>query len=116
VIERYSFVTVTTEDLERARDFWVNALGFPVTEEQVGRFFIVNAGGLRLCVDLADETHQAGSSDPIIGFEVTSLQPTLDALAKQGIKRECEPVATTKGAWTEIRDPDGRIVILTEGD
>lgn len=116
MIERYSFVTVTTENLERARAFWVSALGFPVTEEQIGQFFMVNAGGLRLCIDLADETHQAGSSDPILGFKVASLQAALDALAQHGIKSEREPVSTTKGAWTEIRDPDGRIVILTEGD
>lgn len=43
-IERYSFVTVTTQNLERARDFWVNALEFPVAQEQIGQYFIVNAG------------------------------------------------------------------------
>lgn len=116
MIERYSFVTVTTENLERARRFWVDALGFPVTEEQAGQFFIVNAGGLRLCVDLCDETHRAGSTDPIIGFRVASVPEALDALTKQGIKSERAAAPGTKGAWAEIRDPDGRIVILTEGD
>ncbi len=116
MIERYSFVTVTTENLERARDFWVGALGFPVTEEQAGQFFIVNAGGLRLCVDLADEIHRVVSTDPIIGFRVASVPKVLDALTKQGIKSEPAVAPATKGARAEIRDPDGRIVILTEGD
>jgi catechol 2,3-dioxygenase-like lactoylglutathione lyase family enzyme len=116
MIERYSFVTVTTENLKRAREFWVNALGFPVTEKQPDQFFIVNAGGLRLCVDLADETHKAGSTDPILGFKLASVPRALETLAKHGIKSEREPTSATKGTWTEIRDPDGRTIILTEGD
>lgn len=112
MIERYSFVTIATKDLERARDFWAGTLKFPVTEEQAGQFFIVNAGGLRLCVDLAHEV----SSGPTIGFKVASVKAVLEALAKRGIKSEHEPVSTAKGAWTEIRDSDGRIVILTEND
>jgi hypothetical protein len=27
MIERYSFVTITTENLQRARDFWASAFG-----------------------------------------------------------------------------------------
>lgn len=116
MIERYSFVTITTENLDRAHDFWVTALGFPVTEQQPGRYFIVNAGGLRLCVDLADETHRAGSSDPILGFKVLSVSDTLPVLAQRGIKMAHEPTQASKGTWAEIREPDGRIIILTEAD
>jgi catechol 2,3-dioxygenase-like lactoylglutathione lyase family enzyme len=54
MIARYSFVALTTADLVRQRAFWVDQLGFEVSEENPGEFFIVNAGGLRLCVDLAD--------------------------------------------------------------
>jgi hypothetical protein len=57
-----------------------------VTEEQADKYFIVNAGGLRLCVDRADEVYRAGSSDPILGFKVVSVPDTLEALAKRGIK------------------------------
>lgn len=116
MIERYSFVTVTTGDLERARAFWVKALGFPVTEEQADRFFIVNAGGLRLCVDIADETRKAGSTDPIFAFKVAAVRKALETLARHGIKSGREPEPATKGTWAEIRDPDGRTIILTEGD
>jgi catechol 2,3-dioxygenase-like lactoylglutathione lyase family enzyme len=114
VIERYAFVTIATSDLARAREFWVHGLEFPVTEEQTGQYFIVNAGGLRLCVDRADESHQAGSTDPILGFKVASVSDTLVALAKRGIKCTHEPTTTSKGAWAEIREPDGRFIILTE--
>ncbi len=117
MIERYSFVAITTLDLERARRFWTEALGFPVTEERPGDYFIVNAGGLRLCVDLADgETHKAGSSDPVIGLKVVSVKNALEQLAPFGIAAFDASAQGAHRAYAQIRDPDGRTVILTEGD
>ncbi len=54
IVERYSFVALTTADLKRARRFWVDQLEFPVTEEEAGYFFIVDASKLRLCVEEVD--------------------------------------------------------------
>ena len=34
LIERYTFVMVTTRNLASARKFWVEQLGFPVTEDR----------------------------------------------------------------------------------
>ncbi len=117
MIERYSFVAVTTLDLERARQFWTEALHFPVTEEKPGDYFIVNAGGLRLCVDLADgETHKAGSSDPVIGLKVTSVKEALKELAPFGIIAFGSAAPGSGRAYAQIKDPDGRTVILTESD
>lgn len=111
MVERYSFVAITTADLVLARHFWVDQLGFAVTEEAEGHHFIVDAGGLRLCVDIADgETHRAGS-DPVIGLKVDSVVKTLAAL---GMVADVH--STERGAYAELRDPDGRVVILTEAD
>ena len=117
MFERYSFVAITTLDLDRARSFWVDALGFPITEEKAGHFFIVDAGGLRLCIDLADdEIHKIGGSDPIIGLKVQSVSETVRQLAARGI--QCESTSSTggRGNYATIRDPDGRAVIITESD
>jgi catechol 2,3-dioxygenase-like lactoylglutathione lyase family enzyme len=86
MIVRYSFVALTTADLARQRAFWVDQLGFEVLEETAGEFFIVDAGGLRLCVDLADgDVHVAGGKDPVIGLKVDSVHKTLAALAERGV-------------------------------
>jgi hypothetical protein len=45
VFDRYSFVTITTTNPDRARRFWVDQLDRRVTEEKRGDFFIVDAGG-----------------------------------------------------------------------
>ena len=117
MFERYSFVAITTLDLDRARRFWVDALGFPVTEEEAGHFFIVDAGGLRLCIDAADDDiHNAGSSDPVIGLKVTSVRKVLEEVAKRGVEPARGSVMGPRGAYAELRDPDGRAMIITEAN
>lgn len=117
MFDRYSFVALTSTDLAAAQHFWVELLGCAVTEHRAGEFFIVDVGGLRLCVDLADgKTHFAGSTDPTIGLKVGSVKEALLALANRGL-REAPPIVTTaKGSYTIIHDPDGRAVVLTEAD
>jgi len=117
MFERYSFVAITTLDLPRARSFWVDAVGFTVTEEKAGHFFILDAGGLRLCVDLADdEIHNAGGSDPVIGLKVQSVSEALRQLAARGIHPESTSETGGRGNYATIRDPDGRAVVITESD
>jgi len=114
---RCAFVAVTTADLRRARKFWKDRMGFPVVRQKRGDFFMVDAAGLRLCVDLADgKAHRSGGSDPIIGLKVKSLGETLAALARRGIRPSKGPVSTPRGSYAELKDPDGRTVVLTEAD
>src|SRR5712692_9500804 len=117
MIQRYSFVALTTTDLRRAREFWVDRLGFRVTEERQGDFFIIDAGGLRLCVDLADgDIHVAGGTDPVVGLKVASLEAVLADLAARGVQAASPPVSGGRGRYAVLRDPHGRPVILTEAD
>lgn len=115
MFERYSFVAITTRNLAAARRFWVGELGCAIIEERPDDFFIVDAGGLRLCVDLADgENHVAGSTDPVIGFKVASLREVLERLHDEGTYEALvRKVADTHAV---IHDPDGRAIVLTERD
>ena len=116
-VERYAFVAVTSADLAAARRFWTSQLGFAVTEEEPDQFFIVDAGGLRLCVDRADgDAHRTGSSDPVLGFHVESLDECLAGLRDRGVRAVRGPEKGDRGRWASILDPDGRTVILTESD
>ena len=77
---------VSTQNLASARKFWVDQLGFPVTEERSGESFIIDAGGLRLWIDLKDsEEKLLKGSDPAIGLKVRSVKMVLSSLAARGI-------------------------------
>jgi catechol 2,3-dioxygenase-like lactoylglutathione lyase family enzyme len=111
----YAFAALTTSDLARARWFWVDQLEFPVTEEQTGHPFVLDAGTLRLHVEVADgDVHRAGSTDPVIGFAMTNLATTLAALSERGLHPARGPVSGADGSCAELRDPDGRAVVLSE--
>jgi catechol 2,3-dioxygenase-like lactoylglutathione lyase family enzyme len=115
LFERYTFVMVTTRNLAAARRFWVEQLGFPVTEDRPGESFIVDAGGLRLWIDLKDSEEKAvRGSDPAIGLKVRSVEMVLETLAARGITEKAEPLSANTGLYAIIHDPDGRSVVLTE--
>jgi catechol-2,3-dioxygenase len=115
LFERYTFVMVTTQNLASARKFWVEQLGFPVTEERPGESFIIDAGGLRLWIDLKDsEERVVKGSDPAIGLKVRSVEMVLNSLAARGITEKTEPLSARAGLYAIIHDPDGRAVVLTE--
>jgi catechol 2,3-dioxygenase-like lactoylglutathione lyase family enzyme len=117
MFERYSFVAITTADLAVARKFWIEQLGLAVIQERSEEFFIVDAGGLRLCVDLADgELHFTGSTDPVLGFKVSSVELVLANLAQRGITESAQIHPGARGRYAVIHDPDGRALVLTEAD
>jgi len=117
IVERYSSVALSTCDLARARSFWVDQLEFAVTQEEIGRFFIIDAGTLRLRVNLADgDIHRPGSTDPIFSFKVASVTATLAGLAARDVNAYRGPRVGPLGASAELRDPDGRTLVLTEAD
>jgi catechol 2,3-dioxygenase-like lactoylglutathione lyase family enzyme len=112
-----AFVAITAADLARARRFWVESLGFPVVEEEPGEYVMVDAAGLRLCIDREDgETHRAGGGDPVVGLRVADLEATLAALRARGVAPEHGPERGRRGSWARLRDPDGHAVVLTEQD
>lgn len=108
-----SFVAITSTDLAAARRFWVDTMGFEETERGETHF-IVDAGGLRLSVDLADGVvHIAGGKDPVIGFRVDRLGGVVDELRGRGLEPESGPQPRGPGCVVAIyRDPDGRCVVL----
>ena len=117
LFERHAFVAVTSTDLPAARRFWTEVLACPVLQEEAGHYFMVDMGGVRLCVDGPDgDLHRAGSTDPVLGLRVADLDAALSSLAALGLRPERGPVEGRDGRWALLRDPDGRSVILTEFD
>jgi hypothetical protein len=84
-----------------------------IREEQT--FFMIDAGGTRLCFDLPDgNAHTVPGQDPVIGLRVKDLQRVLAELKGAGVEASAGPFDAVRGRWAELRDPDGRKVILTE--
>jgi catechol 2,3-dioxygenase-like lactoylglutathione lyase family enzyme len=117
MFESCAFVAITTTDLDRARAFWLDALGGRLLREEPGHFFMLEIAGLTLCVDREDgDAHRAGGTDPTIGLRVLDLSAALAQLAGRGVRPVEGPTTGKSGRWARIEDPDGRSVVVTEGD
>src|SRR5437016_9325084 len=85
-IRRLQFFTIHTKNLETARQFYVDRLGFPIMSEQAGEYFQVAIAGVPVCVDLSKNNEPAQPNQ--IGIEVTDVDTITATLRNQGPCRE----------------------------
>jgi predicted enzyme related to lactoylglutathione lyase len=117
IVERYAFVMVATRNLASARKFWVEQLGFSITEQGPHRWFEIDAGGLRLRMDLQESNEILPTEpDPVIGLKVRSVEIALSSLAARGITEQAELLSGEMGRYAVIHDPDGRAIVLMEAE
>jgi catechol 2,3-dioxygenase-like lactoylglutathione lyase family enzyme len=115
MFERHSFVAVTSRDLARSREFWVDIFGCAAVEERPGEFLTVDVGGLRLRLRAEDgREHVVAGLDPSLALKVASVQDAIDALNEAGLEQYPSIQRGEQGAYAILRDPEGRAVILTE--
>ncbi|PYY07633.1 MAG: hypothetical protein DMG69_17660 [Acidobacteria bacterium] len=109
-IRRLQFFTIHTKNLETARQFYVDRLGFPIMSEQAGEYFQVAIAGVPGCVDLSKNNEPAQPNQ--IGIEVTDVDTITATLRNQGlVVSEGSRAASTDG-WFAIHDPDGHELIF----
>ena len=111
-IRRLQFFTIRTKDLPRARRFYVDLLGFPITSEKPDEYFQISIAGVPLCVDFAEEH---GLQQPNqIGLEVTDLQAAKDFLRSRKISFQQASAPGSGEHWVSIKDPDGHELIFLQ--
>jgi predicted enzyme related to lactoylglutathione lyase len=109
-----NLVVIQARDLETTRQFY-DCLGLALRREQHGRSPEHYAAQLGSTVF---EVYPCNVGTPLgcirIGFQVSSLEPTLSALRQQSAKILTEPHDSPWGRRAVVQDPDGNRVELTE--
>ncbi len=99
-------VAVFTQRWKEIRDFYVDFLGAKLLSERPDRYCEMILGGLPICL------RQCEFGETVSYFHLyLSLkhrEPVLGALRKRGI------IITTAGPYTNFRDPEGRVIKLSE--
>lgn len=110
-----------TTDLQRARAFYEEVLGLPVTEQN-DFACVLDANGTMLRLTAVPEVRQAGYT--VLGWRVTDITAAVRGLAAKGVvllrhdvmDQDGDGIWTTPGgdkvAW--FSDPDGNILSLTQ--
>jgi predicted enzyme related to lactoylglutathione lyase len=113
-VSSLKLLVLRTSQLERLRRFY-QLLGIDFTEEQHGTGPLHFTGQVGITViELYPHASEGNFVDSSLrlGFSMTNLDETIQALKKDGIAIVSEPKATAWGARAVVRDPDGRSVEL----
>ena len=99
-------LTIFTLQYKEVRDFYVNLLNARVVQEKFGHFCTMDLAGIPVCLRPAE------NSDMVSFFHLHLVLKRQDSLLgelrRQGI------IVTTVGPFTNFRDPEGRVVKLSE--
>ena len=99
-------VTVFTQCWKDIRDFYVDILGAEVRSERVDRYSEITLGGVPLTVRMAE--HGETVSYFHLYLSMKNHDAVLRELRRRGI------IVTTVGPYTNFRDPEGRVIKLSE--
>jgi len=99
-------ITIFTLQYAAVRDFYVNLLNARVTHEKFGHVCELELAGIPICL------RQAENSEMVSYFHLHLVLKRQDSLL--GELRRRGIIVTTVGPFTNFRDPEGRVVKLSE--
>jgi hypothetical protein len=99
-------VTIFTQRWKEVRDFYVDLLGAHVHSERMERYCEVDLGGIPLTIRMAE--HGEIVSYFHLYISMRNREHVLSELRRRGI------IVTTVGPYTNFRDPEGRVIKLSE--
>ena len=99
-------LTIFTQRWREVRDFYADILNAQVLSERADRYCEMDLGGLPLC--LRNSEHGEMVSYFHIYISMKNREAVLGELRRRGI------IVTTVGPYTNFRDPEGRVIKLSE--
>jgi catechol 2,3-dioxygenase-like lactoylglutathione lyase family enzyme len=99
-------VTIFTQRWKEIRDFYVEILDARVLSEHADRYCEMEMGGLPLCLRKSELGEMVSYFHLYLCLR--DREPVLNELRRRGI------IVTNVGPYTNFRDPEGRVIKLSE--
>ncbi len=99
-------VTIFTNRWKEVRDFYVDILNAHVLSERTERYCELNLGGVPLTLRMCEHGEMVSYFHLYISMK--NRDAVLGELRRRGI------IVTTVGPYTNFRDPEGRVIKLSE--
>jgi catechol 2,3-dioxygenase-like lactoylglutathione lyase family enzyme len=121
-VSGYSHVAISVTDLDEARDFYCDVLGFEVLPRPDFGFpgLWLRVGTLQLHLGVVDEAPTSGPGFPHFALYVPTerFDDTIEAVRAAGVKMLGEPSSRVDFGTTVhaafITDPSGNVIELTD--
>lgn len=99
-------LTIFTQRWREVRDFYADFLNATVVSERVDRYCEMELGGLPLCLRNCEHGEMISFFHLYIALK--NRDSVLGELRRRGI------IVTSVGPYTNFRDPEGRVIKLSE--
>lgn len=99
-------VTIFTNQWKEVRDFYVDILSAHVLSERTDRYSEIDLGGVPITIRRCEHGEMVSYFHLYISMK--SRDSVLNELRRRGI------IVTTVGPYTNFRDPEGRVIKLSE--
>ena len=99
-------VTIFTQRWKEVRDFYVDILNARVLSERMDRYSEMDLGGIPITIRMCEHGEMVSYFHLYISMK--SRESVLNELRRRGI------IVTTVGPYTNFRDPEGRVIKLSE--
>lgn len=99
-------LTIFTQRWREIRDFYVAILGARILSERIDRYCEMILGGVPICVRACEFGEMVSYFHLYLSLK--NRGPVLDELRQRGI------IVTNVGPYTNFRDPEGRVIKLSE--
>ncbi|MBA3795351.1 MAG: VOC family protein [Rubrobacter sp.] len=114
MLKGVAVVWMPVQDIDRAKDFYGNILGLPITKED-GDWAEVDANGLTIGLNGREPGGAKADGGPVVTFQPeSSLEDTVGELHSQGVE---VPAGISEHPWGRVatfKDSEGNDVQLYE--
>jgi predicted enzyme related to lactoylglutathione lyase len=104
---RFVGVELYFEDLDRARNFYVERLGLSISEEEPGHHAKFNGEAGFICLEKKGVEGYPSKDKAVLFFEVPDLKTAIEAIGRENIVK-------AEATWAVLHDPEGHNVLLLQ--
>lgn len=104
---RFVGVELYFDDLDRAKNFYVETLGLAISEEESGHHARFDGGAGFICLEKKGVENYPSKDKAVLFFEVQDLKRAVSAIGRENIVK-------AEATWAVLHDPEGHNVLLMQ--
>lgn len=104
---RFVGVELYFENLETAKEFYLETLGLEVSDEQVGHHAKFDSGAGFICLEGKGAESYPSKDKAVLFLEVPDLRSAIAAIGRDRLV-QAEPI------WAVLHDPEGHNILLLQ--
>ena len=104
---RFIGVELYFDDLRRAKEFYQETLGLPISDEQIGHYAKFDTDSGFICLERKGSESYPSKDKAVLFFEVADLQLAVAAIGQ-------EKFVKSEPTWAVLHDPEGHNVLLLQ--